>query len=143
MGSEPGREEAELGAWGGAPAPPPLGFTDAVRRGLERYTTFGGRASRREFWWFFLFVFAVSFLAPRVLALVGFAPDTAGLLTFMLWLGLLAPHLAVGTRRLHDTGRSGLWWLIGLVPFGGIVLLVFWASPGHPAANRYGPPPER
>ena len=143
MGSESGHGEAELGAWAGAPAPPPLGFAEAVRRGLERYATFGGRASRREFWWFFLFVFVVSFLAPWAFALLGFGPDTAELLIFVLWLALLVPHLAVGTRRLHDTGRPGLWWLVGLVPFGGIILLVFWASPGQPAANRYGPPPER
>lgn len=50
--------------------------------------------------------------------------------------------LAAGVRRLHDTGRSGWWLLVSLVPIvGGIILLVLLASAGEPGPNRYGPPP--
>jgi len=58
-------------------------------------------------------------------------------------LGALVPGLAVLWRRLHDTGRSGWWVLIGLVPLVGvIVLIVFLATDGTPGDNRYGPNPK-
>jgi uncharacterized membrane protein YhaH (DUF805 family) len=53
------------------------------------------------------------------------------------------PSLAVGVRRLHDTGRSGWWLLIGLIPLiGAIVLLVFFFQDGQPGNNDYGPSPK-
>jgi uncharacterized membrane protein YhaH (DUF805 family) len=64
-----------------------------------------------------------------------------GLLTGLAFLALLLPCLAVGARRLLDSGKSGAWWFIGLVPFGWVVLLVFFASDGDQGLNRYGPPP--
>ena len=66
-----------------------------------------------------------------------------GLLGAILGLGLLVPSIAVTIRRLHDTGRSGWWCLIGLVPVvGGIVLLVFMCLDSTPGANAYGPNPK-
>ena len=59
-------------------------------------------------------------------------------------IALIVPSIAVGIRRLHDTGRSGWWLLIILVPLAGIiVLVVFLATEGEPGPNRYGPPPPR
>ena len=56
-------------------------------------------------------------------------------------LGLALPSIAVGIRRLHDTGRSGWWFLISLIPLiGGIVFLVFCASDTKPEVNQWGPP---
>ena len=52
-------------------------------------------------------------------------------------------NIGVTARRLHDTGRSGWWMLISLVPIvGGIVLIVFCATPGNVGANAYGPDPK-
>ena len=60
----------------------------------------------------------------------------------ILQLALLVPTLAVGVRRLHDTGRSGWWLLIGLIPIvGWIILLVFFVQDSHPA-NQHGPNPK-
>jgi uncharacterized membrane protein YhaH (DUF805 family) len=60
----------------------------------------------------------------------------------ILQLALLIPTLAVGARRLHDTGRSGWWLLIGLIPIvGWIILLVFFVQDSQPA-NQYGPNPK-
>ena len=60
----------------------------------------------------------------------------------ILQLALLVPTLAVGARRLHDTGRSGWWLLIGLIPIvGWIILLVFLVQDSHPA-NQHGPNPK-
>jgi uncharacterized membrane protein YhaH (DUF805 family) len=56
---------------------------------------------------------------------------------------VLLPSLAVGVRRLHDTGRSGWWMLISFIPLiGGIVLIVFFATDGEEQPNPYGPNPK-
>lgn len=108
----------------------PIGW---ALRPLKKYATFSGRASRAEFWWFFLFLmilyfavtFAIGFSAVGMAATQ--SEPSAGLLAsfgvatifvVIFWLALLIPMLAVQTRRLHDTNRSG-WWL------GGFYLLYF------------------
>lgn len=111
-----------------------MSFVDAVNACFRQYVGFSGRALRSEFWWFTLFGLLVGAAAAIV--------DPRGAIGALLSLVLLLPSLAVGVRRLHDTGRSGWWLLLGLVPVAGIiVLIVFFASRGDPGANRYGPPP--
>jgi uncharacterized membrane protein YhaH (DUF805 family) len=62
-----------------------------------------------------------------------------GLISTLISLGLLLPSLAVAVRRLHDIDRSGWWILIGLVPLGGlIILIVFACLRGTPGTNRFG-----
>jgi uncharacterized membrane protein YhaH (DUF805 family) len=103
----------------------------AVRTCLQKYADFGGRASRPEFWWFFAFQFGVYVVTGLL----------AGWLNLVVMLGLALPAIAVGVRRLHDTGKSGWLMLIGLIPLlGGLVLLYFAAQPGQPSANAYGNP---
>ena len=64
-------------------------------------------------------------------------------LYFIYMLAALIPGWAVAVRRLHDTGKSGWWWLIVFVPFiGAIVLIVFWVLDSAPGANQYGPNPK-
>jgi uncharacterized membrane protein YhaH (DUF805 family) len=95
-------------------------FAESIRTCFSKYADFNGTASRPEFWWFMLFVF----VAALVLNLVN---STLGSL---FGLAMLLPELAVGARRLHDTGKSGWWQLLLLVPLLGlIVLIVFWAQP--------------
>ena len=115
-------------------------FGEAVRTVLtEKYADFRGRAPRSEYWWFVLFYMLV-YLA---VALVGVVSDTlAGIVQFVVWLGLLVPSIAVAVRRLHDTDRSGWWLLIALIPvIGTIVLIVFTVQRGTPGDNRFGPDP--
>lgn len=150
---------------GSTPGEPPLdwpwygiGFGAAIKRFFKKYATFSGRASRGEYWWVVLFQFIISavlyaFTLPSLIAATtaasqgGTAPQLGagyyvanGLLT--LWsLATLVPSLAVAWRRLHDTGRSGWYYLLGLIPLvGPIILLVFFASATTPTAERYGPP---
>ncbi|MGH2489623.1 MAG: DUF805 domain-containing protein, partial [Candidatus Limnocylindria bacterium] len=66
------------------------------------------------------------------------ASDLIAIAYLLLVLVNLIPYLAVSVRRLHDTGRSGWWLLLTLVPFGGFILLVFYAQPTGPD-NRWGP----
>jgi len=57
-------------------------------------------------------------------------------------LAVIIPSLAVAWRRMQDTGRHGLWILLGLIPFvGGIILLIFMILPGTQGANEFGPDP--
>ncbi|HST49278.1 DUF805 domain-containing protein [Jatrophihabitans sp.] len=115
-----------------------MSFADAVRSVLSKYVVFSGRARRSEFWWFALFAGILYIVAGIIDAALG--NQVLGLL---VGLALLLPSLAVTVRRLHDTGRSGWWILIGLVPFlGAIVLLVFEVQDSQPGTNDYGPSPK-
>lgn len=108
---------------------------------LKKYAVFGGRACRAEYWYFFLFNVIIGFVLGFIDGLIGsFSPEVGvGLLGGLYSLAVLLPGIAVSFRRLHDTGRSGWWLLIALVPVvGAIVLLVFMATASEPAENRYG-----
>jgi uncharacterized membrane protein YhaH (DUF805 family) len=122
-----------------------MSFQDAVRVCLtQKYVDFSGRARRSEYWYFALFVVIVSVVAGIIDGILG-TRDTisnTGLVGGIASLALLLPNLGVGVRRLHDTGRSGWWLLIGLVPLiGWIVLIVFFVQDSHPD-NQYGPNPK-
>ncbi|MDX2706211.1 DUF805 domain-containing protein [Streptomyces sp. PA03-6a] len=105
---------------------------------LKKYAVFGGRARRTEYWMFALFNVVISI----VLVLVGRAIDF-NFLQSVYALAVLLPGLGVAVRRLHDTGRSGWWILIALVPVvGAIVLLVFFCTEGQPSENQYGANPK-
>lgn len=113
-----------------------MGFGQAVARGLRQYARFGGRAARPEFWYFLLFVVIV--------AAIGIAIDIAAGTSFVYPLAVLAvflPFLSVAVRRLHDTGRSGWYYLLLLIPLVGIIVYVRWAQQGESGENRFGPPP--
>ena len=111
----------------------------------KKYACFSGRARRQEYWLFVLFNFIVALVAGFI---GGFLAGATGVAAFSFLgtvynLAVLIPGFAVLFRRLHDIGKSGWWWLIGLVPFvGWIVLLVFCCLDGQPGENQYGPNPK-
>jgi uncharacterized membrane protein YhaH (DUF805 family) len=106
---------------------------------LQNYAGFSGRARRTEYWMFALFNIIISI----VLNLIGMAVKGGSILAAIYSLAVLIPALAVGVRRLHDTGRSGWWLLIALIPLiGAIVLIVFMATEGDHGDNAYGPNPK-
>lgn len=114
---------------------------------LSSYAAFGGRARRKEYWMFTLIHCIVCFaLAIAATVTLSASPKTALIINVVLLVYLLAvllPSIAVTIRRLHDTGRSGGWFWIVLVPFiGGLVLLVFTVMDGTPGGNVYGPSPK-
>ena len=94
-------------------------FSQAIAACLSSYASFSGRASRPEFWWFFLF---------QVLASLG-ASMIGDWLNGVVALALLLPGLAVGARRLHDIGKTGWWQLIMLTGIGYFLLMYWWAQP--------------
>ena len=120
---------------------------------LRKYAVFTGRARRKEYWMFFL----VNLVISVVLGIFGIAAGLGifggmvgraidGAVTGITWfysLAILIPGIAVGVRRLHDTGRSGWWILIALVPvIGAIILIIFYVENGNPGHNKYGANPK-
>jgi uncharacterized membrane protein YhaH (DUF805 family) len=113
---------------------------------LERYAKFDGRAGRAEFWWFVLANVLLSialWIAAVILAAIADALGLIALLALIAYsIGLIVPGIALAIRRLHDTDKSGWWLLISFIPFGGIVLLVFYIQEGTSGPNQYGAGPE-
>ena len=123
-----------------------MSFGQAVRTVFSKYATFSGRARRSEYWWWYLFVTIVFVVAAIIDAAAGLTfGDTTyagGWLGSIAGLVLLLPNLAVGVRRLHDTGRSGWWLLLGFVPFIGIIVLLYFFIIDSEYDNKYGPYPK-
>ena len=96
-------------------------FQESIKVCFTKYADFSGRASRSEYWWFFLFVVVVSIVLSFI----------SSIISMLFSLATLIPSIAVASRRLHDTNRSGWWQLIVLIPLIGIiVILVFLAQEG-------------
>lgn len=136
---------------------------------LKRYTQFSDRASRAEFWWFTLIHTMIAFLLLSIdinmgnifaitkdgniiqlsgsMAEVANNPDVIQVFgkLFMGYLIItMLPNLAVSIRRLHDTGKSGWLILVSLIPaIGLLIIIVLFALPSEPQANRYGPHPNK
>lgn len=111
---------------------------------LQNYATFSGRAQRTEYWMFTLFNVLIGFVLGFVDGALGTTTEMGtGILGGIYSLAVLIPGIAVAVRRLHDTGRSGLWLLIALVPcIGAIILLVYMVQDSDAGSNEYGPNPK-
>jgi len=132
-------------------------FVDTV---TKHYVDFNGRVGRAQFWWYVLVSFLIGF-AVGIVANIIHLP----LLSSLVSLALLLPNLGMGVRRLHDTGKPGIYILIPIVPsvlavvflmmllwpiamicwlltLAAAVLLIYWyIQPGDAGDNAYGPPP--
>jgi uncharacterized membrane protein YhaH (DUF805 family) len=110
----------------------------------KKFGKFDGRSRRKEYWMFVLFNTLIClslFLPCLALRMRGI-----GLIFFTLYviylLIALIPSIACAVRRLHDTGKSGWWLLIGLIPLISLLLIVFLAIDSEPDSNEYGPNPK-
>ncbi len=105
----------------------PETFFGAIRVCLTKYADFNGRATRSEFWWFALFVTLVT-------AAFTYLSENLGAIFLIV---VLLPLLAAGTRRCHDSGRSGWWQLFLLAPVAGLVVVgTIWALPPNEAGSE-------
>jgi uncharacterized membrane protein YhaH (DUF805 family) len=114
-----------------------MNFYAAIKSAFSQYATFSGRASRSEFWFFYLFLVIASFVAASIDALV--LNNQNSYLTLILFLATLIPLIAITTRRLHDTDRSGWWQLLSFIPLVGAIILIIWlCTASTPGSNRFG-----
>ncbi|WP_026953037.1 DUF805 domain-containing protein [Algoriphagus mannitolivorans] len=113
---------------------------------LRKFNRFSGRSRRKEFWIFGLFYLLFIFLAVFLDTLLGITFDEESIVGPIYLLVVMVhfiPSLAVSVRRLHDTGRSGWWYFISLIPIlGSIILFVFLCLEGNPGPNNYGKDPK-
>jgi len=112
---------------------------------LKNYAVFSGRARRKEYWMFVLFNMIFSIVAVILDNILGTAIEGIGygLFYILYCLAVLIPGLAVLVRRLHDSGKSGWFFFIVLVPIiGGIWLLVLLCTDGNAGENEYGANPK-
>lgn len=116
---------------------------------LKQYANFEGRARRKEYWMFtlvnFLIIMALQLLLYGTVGMEAGMGSTSilSLLPMLYSLAVLLPTIGVSIRRLHDTGRSGWWLLISLVPLiGAIVLIIFFVQDSQPGTNQYGKNPK-
>jgi uncharacterized membrane protein YhaH (DUF805 family) len=105
-------------------------FFESIKTCFSKYADFDGRASRSEFWWWVLFVFLASSAASIL------SPVVSGLFS----VGVLLPNIAVATRRLHDTDRSGWFQLFMFIPLIGWILMIYWCVQESKDPNRFGSP---
>ena len=106
---------------------------------LKKYAVFSGRARRKEYWMFFLFNLIIAFVLGFIEGLLG----SPGIIGILYSLAVMIPGIAVCVRRLHDTGRSGWWLLIGLIPIIGFIpLIIFMIQEGKDEENDFGENPK-
>lgn len=126
-------------------------FSQSIKSVFSKYADFSGRATRSEYWYFYLF----NFLVTMVFYIAFFAmlgsgsrdSSAVGYLSVMIIIYALVmtiPSLAVTVRRLHDTGHSGWWIFLNLIPvIGSIVLFIWFITDSDPDTNEYGDNPKQ
>ena len=117
-----------------------MGFIEALENVVvKNYANFRGRARRSEYWYFAL----ANFLYCIVTGLLSVKVPEVMYLVWIVSLALLVPSLAVCVRRLHDIGKSGWWYLVGFIPYIGVIILfVFFVKDSQPGENKWGANPK-
>lgn len=122
-----------------------MGFSEAIRVGLNKFFTPYGRSSRSEFWWYALFLYIIG----GVLGWFGGRLQSHGM--EQVWLGIIfevlsaiigASLICASIRRLHDSGKSGwnvLWYILPFI--GWIIVVIMLCKASTPGENQYGPEP--
>jgi len=129
-----------------------MDFLQAIASCFNKYADFSGRASRREYWFFFLFRVVTEYIAGMIdkTALqdyvhtyyIGHFAQQIGLLGIIVGIFLILPSISVACRRLHDVDRSGWWLLSALTIIGAVFPLFFWVcTKGTQGDNRFGSDP--
>ena len=103
---------------------------------IKQYAIFNGRATRKDYWMFFLFYLIFYIMLSVIDAALG-----TMILTLLFSLGLLIPSISIASRRLHDSGRSGWWQLIALIPIIGAIVLIVFLLQRSGDDNEYGVKP--
>ena len=113
-----------------------MGFGEALSLATSRLFEFKGRSRRSEFWYLYLALF----LFNLCLAIIGGIIGVEALSNIGQIINLLLIPCAI--RRLHDTNRSGWWYLLVFTIIGIIPLIIFWCQDSDPDTNEYGENPK-
>ena len=117
---------------------PMIGFGAAIQLGFKNYINFRGRATKAEYWWWFLFAF-LGGVVTGILDSLGIGVTVT---QSIFNLAIFIPGLAIGARRLHDIGKSGWWQLLWFVILIGWIILIIWCiKQGNRGPNSHGPDP--
>ena len=128
-----------------------MGMFEAYKTCINKYAVFSGRARRSEYWFFSLcntIVLAALYGTAYsiVVSYSGyfyFQPTPTAVLGGLYSLFIFLPNLAVTVRRLHDTGKSGFYLFLYLIPLvGSIVILIWLCIDSEPGTNQYGENPK-
>lgn len=109
-------------------SPKRVSFGEAIKLFFVNYVNFDGRSTQSEYWWVVLFNF-----------LVGLGVGWIPVLGWLVTLGLLIPGLSLSVRRLHDTGKSWVYLLMGLIPIAGFIILIVFYCQESDGDNKWGP----
>ena len=127
-----------------------MNFIESIQTCYKKTFNFKGRASKSEFWWFYLYDLIIYVAGEMLLKtdsnenlIYSEGVVALGLILTVLFFINLIPAAAVGVRRLHDTNRSGWLYLLFLVPLITLVALYFCTNDGSKGQNRFGSKPEK
>jgi uncharacterized membrane protein YhaH (DUF805 family) len=119
-----------------------MNISQSISTCFAKFATFGGRASRPEYWWFMLASIVFSYLLQIMVGITMLNNSDEGSAMAvgmnLLFLVIAIPQISAGSRRLHDTGRSGWWQLLSFTVIGLIPLIIWLAQDGNKEANKYG-----
>ena len=110
-------------------------FFESVSVCFSKYANFDDRASRSEYWWFYLFCILLQIVMSILGFISGGGVEGADILSGLASLVIIVPSFAVGARRLHDTNRSGWWQLLWFTVLGIPVLIIFMVLPSREEEN--------
>ena len=122
-----------------------MNFSEAVSSFFARWKDFNGRSSRSEYWWATLFVALTSIFTNILTLFLGLSGSIVAIIVLLLIvifsLFLTIASLALVVRRLHDTNKSGWWYLIIFTIIGILPLLYWYCKKGDEGENRFGSNP--
>ena len=107
-------------------------------KAFKNYAIFTGRATRKEYWMFMLYNITIC-LGLLFLSMSGYQTLVKiGVWAFIIYrIIIIIPAISITVRRLHDSGKSGWWYLIAFVPCIGLIIYVFMLRKSDVGLNRY------
>ena len=147
---------------------PPLSCGQASKNCFNKFCNCSGRARRSEYWYFAITCSIIISIPITLLSiwLIFYVYNEMNYtrngynysnnekyqisplmyiiicVALLIEIILMIPLISASIRRLHDTGRSGCYYLLSFIPFGSIVLLIFFVEDSQQNLNEYGPSPK-